>query len=364
MKKVMTLMFSVVAFALVAVAITAGVGTVGSEPALAHEFLSQASSPELMLGSLAFGGIMVNKTVLDALFTNLKTLFNNAFDKAESTWQKIAMEVPSTSSKNDYGWLSKFPRMRKWIDEKSIKSLEAFKYSIVNDDFEATVEVDRNDIEDDQLGIYNPQAQMAGESAAQLKDELVYEAVNAAFTTECFDGQYFFDVDHPVTDPATGKAVSVSNKGTKKLSASTLAAATASFGAAKTAMRKFKDNEGRPLGVRPTVLLVPAALEDVANVLMNNERLEDGKQNPYKGTCEVVVGDWLTSDTAWFLLDTRKAVKPFIYQKRKDPVFVSQTDLSADDVFNRRMFKFGAEARGAAGYGFWQLAYGSDGTVA
>jgi len=349
--------------AVLAVVAVFGFGAIDPAAAFSGSYLLTVNSPEL-LTSVAFGGILVNKESITAAFTTIKTLFNNAFNNAESTWAKIAMEVPSTGSKNDYAWLSKFPRMKKWIDEKSIKSLKASKYSITNDDFEATVEVDRNDIEDDALGIYSPQAQMAGESAAQMKDELVYEAVNKAFTTECYDGQYFFDVDHPVTDPATGQSASVSNKGTKKLSIATLALAQGSFGAARTAMRKFKDNEGRPLGVRPNVLLVPPALEDTADALMTNDRLEDGKPNPYKGKAEVVVGDWLTSDTAWFLLDTRKVVKPFIYQKRKDPVFVSQTDMASDDVFNRRMFKFGAEARGAAGYGFWQLAWASDGTVA
>jgi len=72
----------------------------------------------------------------------------------------------------------------------------------------------------------------------------------------------------------------------------------------------------------------------------------------------------LTDDNAWFLLDTSKPVKPFIYQERKKPVFVQQVDPQADDVFMRKKFKFGAEARAAGGYGFWQLAYGSDGTVA
>ena len=129
-------------------------------------------------------------------------------------------------------------------------------------------------------------------------------------------------------------------------------------------MRKFKDSEGRPLGIRPNILLVPAALEDIANLLMTVDKLEDGKPNPYKGTATVVVGDWLTSDTAWFLLDTSKPVKPFIYQNRKAPVFVEQTDPQADNVFKRKKFLFGAEARAAGGYGFWQLAYGSTGTEA
>ncbi|AKU24831.1 head protein [Massilia sp. NR 4-1] len=306
--------------------------------------------------------MVVNRETLTNLFISLKTTFNNAFSAAPSVWERVAMLVPSTSGQNDYAWLSKFPRMRKWIGEKNIKSLEGAKYSVVNDDWEATIEVDRNDVEDDNLGIYGPQAKMAGESAKQLPDEIVMELANKAFTTLCYDGQYFVDVDHPVRQ-ADGNIGSVSNKGTKALSVATLAAAQASYGAARLAMRKFKDDEGRPLNVTPDVLLVPPALGDTARALMTNDRLEDGKPNPYKGTAEVVEDARLTSDTAWFLLDTTKPVRPFIYQERKKAGFVQQTDPQSDDVFNRKKFKFGAEARAAGGYGFWQLIYGSDGTI-
>ncbi|MXR36713.1 Mu-like prophage major head subunit gpT family protein [Craterilacuibacter sinensis] len=302
--------------------------------------------------------MIINGNNLKAIFVNLKLSFNNTFDATPSNWQSIAMLVPSSGKLNDYKWLSTFPRMQKWIGEKAVKALAASSYSITNDDWEATVEVDRNDIEDDNLGIYAPQAQMAGFSAKQLPDEIVFELVNKAFTSLCYDGQYFCDIDHPVAGQ------SVSNKGTKKLSAISLAAAQASYGAARVAMKKFKDDEGRPLNINPNVLLVPPALEDTARALLTVDKLEDGKANPYKGTAELVVDARLSSDDAWFLLDTTKPVKPFIYQERKKPVFVQQTDPQADDVFNRRKFKFGAEARAAGGYGFWQLAYGSDGSVA
>lgn len=302
--------------------------------------------------------MLVNKSSIQAAFVALKTLFNNAFTAAPSTWDKIAMKVPSSTGSNLYAWLSAFPKMRRWVGEKHVKNLQAYSYSVVNEDWEATVAVNRNHIEDDQLGIYQPQAQMAGFSAKQLPDEIVYELVNNGFTALCYDGQYFFDVDHPVA------GASVSNVGTKALSVATLAAAQASYGAARTAMRRFKDEDGRPINVNPTVLLVPPALEDTARALLTVDRLEDGKSNPYKGTAELVVETRLTSDTAWFLLDTSKPVRPFIYQERKAPVFVQQTDPEADDVFSRKEYKFGAEARAAGGYGFWQMAYGSTGTAA
>lgn len=302
--------------------------------------------------------MLVNKDTLSALFLSLKTTFNNAFDATPTVWQKIAMKVPSTTGQNVYAWLSRFPKMQKWIDEKDVKALEAFKYTIVNDDYEATVEVDRNDIDDDNLGIYAPQAEGAGFSSKQLPDEIVMALANGVFTNLCFDGKTFCAPDHKV-----GRTTA-SNKGTKQLNASSQAAAIASFGAARIAMRKFKDSEGRPMNITPNVLLVPPALEDIATVLMTNDRLDDGKANPYKNTAEVVVDGRLTSDTAWFLLDTTKPVKPFIYQERKAPVFVQQTSPEAEGVFKRKKFLFGAEARAAGGYGFWQLCYGSDGTVA
>lgn len=300
----------------------------------------------------------INGAALNAIFLSLSTAFNNAFAAAPSQWQDIATEVPSNGKYNSYSWLANFPGMKEWVGKKQIKKLEEYDYTIVNKPYEATVAVKRDDIEDDQLGIYAPQAQGAGFSAKQWPDELVFQAVNDGFTAKCYDGKAFFASNHPV-----GKGA-VSNKGTKKLSIESLAKAKDSYGAARTALMSMKDDEGRPLNVQPNVLLVPPALADTANTLMTTDRLEDGVANLYKGTAKVVVAAWLTDPNAWFLLDTSKPVKPFVYQPRKKPVFVQQTKMDSDAVFMQGEFLFGAEARGAAGYGHWQLAYGSDGTVA
>lgn len=304
--------------------------------------------------------MLVNKANVSAMFTALKGLFNVALASAKPQWKWVAMEVPSTTSVNDYTWLSSFPRLREWLGDKVVKSLAAHSYTVANRDFEATIAVRRSDMEDDQLGAYNLQTKQAGVSAAQHPDELVFELINNGFTATCYDGQYFFDTDHPGVDK-DGNVVSVSNKGVAPLDASTYAAAQASYGAARTALAKMRDDEGKPLAIRPNILLVPPALADVANMLMVNDKLEDGKPNPYKGTATVVECPYLDSDTAWFLLDTTQVLKPFFYQKRKAPVFVKQVDTDSDNVFMRGEYRFGVEARGAAGYGLWQQAYGSTG---
>lgn len=316
-------------------------------------------------GSVSAGaclGLLVNKESLTAVFLNLKTTFNKAFEAAETQWNQTAMLVPSGSSQNNYDWIDRFPRMRKWIGDKMVKSLKAFTYTIVNEDWEATVEVDRNDIRDDNLGIYAPQAQDAGFSAKTLPDEIVSDLKNNAFTSKGYDGQFFYDTDHPVED-GNGNVTSVSNKGTKALSVATKAAAKASYGAARTAIMKFTDNEGRPLALMGDTLEVPPALEDVARTLLEADKLDDNSPNPYKGTAKLIVNPRLTSDTAWFLHVTSRPVKPYILQQREAPTFVQQTEPSSDNVFMRKKFRFGAEARMAGGYALWQMSFGSTGTA-
>ncbi len=299
--------------------------------------------------------MLINKANLTAVFLNLKTTFNKAFEAAPARWPKIAMRVPSTSKANSYDWIDRFPKMKEWLGDKTVKALKAHNYTIVNRPFEATVGVHRDDIEDDELGIYGPMAQDAGFSGKQWPDEMIADLVNGAFTQTGYDGQYFYDTDHEVNGE------SISNKGTAALSAATLTAAENSYGAARAAIMNMKDDEGRPLNLVPDTLHVPPALEATAKLLVEGDYLVDGSSNPYKGTATVEVDPRITDSSYWFLHVTTRPVKPFIFQERKSPVFVSQTDMEADDVFNRGIYKFGAEARGNAGYGLWQMSYGSTG---
>jgi phage major head subunit gpT-like protein len=305
--------------------------------------------------------MLVNKTTLTAVFVAIKTIFNKAFSGAPSQWEKTCTKVPSGTGTENYDWIDAFPKMREWVGDKVIRKLKGHEYSIKNKPYEATVEVKRDDLEDNTTGLYSMQAQSAGQSAKQWPDELTTALKNNAFTGLCYDGQYFYDTDHPVGGSAEFPVRNVSNKGTAPLSWASLALAEASYGAARLAIMSMTDDEGRPLALIPDTLEVPPALETTANALMNNEKFADDKPNPYKGQCKVVVNPLLTSATQWMLHCTSQPVKPFIFQVRKEPVFVSQTSMESEDVFMRGSFKFGVEARGNAGYGLWQMSYGSTG---
>jgi len=156
---------------------------------------------------------LVTSPLIQALFTGFKKLFQDAQDVAPSHWQKIATEVSSTTKSNTYGWLGKFPKFREWIGDRVFNSMKAFGYSIVNKDWETSVAVARNDIEDDEIGIYTPLFQEAGRAAKVQPDELVFGALKKGTSELCYDGQFFFDADHPVYANAdgTGAVTTVSN---------------------------------------------------------------------------------------------------------------------------------------------------------
>ena len=136
--------------------------------------------------------MIINQANLTGIYKSFNTIFNQAFDAAPSQWPLVAMEAPSTGRSVDYKWLGDFPMMREWVGDRVIKDLGAFKYEITNKDYESTVEVDRNDIDDDQIGVYTPMIQGLAQAAKVHPDTLVFALLKAGFATPCFDSQYFF----------------------------------------------------------------------------------------------------------------------------------------------------------------------------
>ena len=150
---------------------------------------------------------------IDALKTTLVARWNAGLKLSPDDWKKVAKLVKSNGKSNTYEWLSQFPAFREWVGSRLHKVFKQTAYTVVNRTFESTVDVQRTDIEDDNIGQYGTLAESAGQSATDLKNDLVFQALSAGFASVCYDGQYFFDTDHPVypNEDGSGVAASVSN---------------------------------------------------------------------------------------------------------------------------------------------------------
>ncbi len=223
--------------------------------------------------------MIINSGSLAILFRAFNAAFQRGFDGVDPMWSKIATMVPSTTGTEDYGWLGNIPGMREWIGDRQIHNLAQHDYSIKNKKFELTVGVPRDKVEDDQYGVYAPMMEMLGSSASEHPDQLIFALLAAGFATTCYDGQFFFDIDHPVKDAA--------------------------------------------------------------------------------GVTQSVVNMQAGALTPWFLLDTRRPLKPLILQMRKKPQFVKKDRPEDDNVFTKDELIYGIDDRKNVGFGFWQMAFGS-----
>jgi phage major head subunit gpT-like protein len=225
--------------------------------------------------------MIITPGVLEGIFRGFNTTFNKAFEGAESQWGDVAMTVPSNSSELTYAWLGQSPRLREWLGDRIVKSVSAYGYTIQNRKFESTVEVPRTAIEDDTYSVFNPLVADIGRAAKEITDELIFSLLGAGDATLCYDGQYFFDPEHP-SYASDGTPLSVSN------------------------------------------IQAPAG-NDVAG-------------------------------PAWYLLDTSRPIRPFIYQDRIKPQFQALVKEDDPNVFWRDVYTYGVRSRGNVGFGLWQLA--------
>jgi len=226
--------------------------------------------------------MIINQANLNMLFDGFNTRFNQAFEGAKSHVDAVAMTVPSSSRQENYAWMGAMPGFREWVGPRVLANLSLQSYAIKNLPFESTISVPRDDIDDDQYGVFGPMFSEMGRRAKTHPDELLFALMKNAFATTCFDGQNFFDSDHPVGDGTT-----------------------------------------------------PAP---VANT--------DGG-----------------SGAAWFLLDTSRAIRPFIWQLRKPYQLVRKDQPNDSNVFMNKEFIYGTDARCNVGLGLWQLAWGSKQTL-
>jgi phage major head subunit gpT-like protein len=291
---------------------------------------------------------IITQALLEGLRTGFKTDFQKGIGLAPKKYLLLATVVGSTAAIETYGWLAEFPIFREWLGERRIKQLEERVYQLRNKKYEGSIGIGRTEIEDDTLGIYPNLVQGWGMEGEGLKDRLVFEAIDQGHLRECFDGQNFFDTDHPmaggtasnndttaavqpwylvdnskplkpflyqnreeanfdmIVDPkseyvfandaflAGGKARGaagytywqLARRETRTLNA-------ANYEAAKAAMQALTNDQGEPLGIKPTHIVVGVSNVVAARNVFLKQNLAGGESNINYNDVVIVEADRL-----------------------------------------------------------------------
>lgn len=254
-------------------------------------------------------------------------------------------DFPSTTAANFYAWMEQIPGFREWVGDRIFKNVRSQKFEIVNRPWEDSVSMGRDEIEDDQFGVYTPLVQMMGEMWTLLKFQLVLEAFLK--NPVCFTGKAFFADNHAYGDQVIGNVV-------------TDALTETSFNAAFLAAAGWKYSNGELCRTRFTHLVHGPKLHATAFHIVDAQTHASGGvavANPnYKRVERVEVEDLAGDyDDWWMLLDCSKPIKPVCRQIRREAAPL--IDTRVEQVMRTGRFDVMADGRVATGPTFPHLAY-------
>src|SRR5690606_18177620 len=203
----------------------------------------------------------------------------------------------------------------------------------------------REAIDDELYDVFDEVAADLGDAGAATVEMHAADVLNNGFTVNGYDGVPLFDDEHPLP-----KGHTLSNLASGPLTDENLENAL-------LIGRRHTNNAGLKIALRYRNLIVPIDLEFTALRLTQSELRPGSDENDinvHRGRYKVIVWDYLTSPTAWFIQDPSAHKLKFFWRVR--PEFKRMTDFDTD------IHKWRGYARFVAGYSAPQGIVGSPGT--
>lgn len=214
----------------------------------------------------------------------------------------------------------------------------------VHKEFAKGFMIERKFMDDEQYGVLEKMSKDLARAGRYKVEQDAASMFNSGFVTNGYDQKPLFADDHPLLGGGTG-----SNIVSGALSDTTLKTAS-------TLLRSQKDEAGKLIQLQPDTLIVPPELEWLAYELVRSEHkpgTDLNDINVMKGRYKVVVWDFLTSATAWFLADSNRHEMNFFW--RVKPEFGKEKD------FDTLVSKWRGYMRYSFGYSDYRGVAGSTG---
>jgi len=296
--------------------------------------------------------MIVRTDIAKSLEYGAKAQFLEGRNLWTPTRELIADPVTSTGKDETYVGLDDPPMPREAVDQVVLRGLAERGITIVNKDWETTLPVSHNAINDDRVGHVVPWMKKAGMRFEQHMDKLCWQALNGGDGTTyglCYDGNEFFDAAH--ADANAEYTTAQGNLGTTALDLD-------GFNTIWIAAQGIKDSRGEYLEIPFDLLSVSPTGMTVAAQICNNEMAYDTgnrEVNPFNGKFRYHDSVHFDS-TAWVLSCTLPGFKPIIFQLREAPKLEPVwDDRSVAFEGGVRYFKF--SARYWLGFSNWRYAF-------
>lgn len=309
-----------------------------------------------------------------------------------SSWvPNLSMLFPTNQETENYKWLGFSPALSAFVGSRRPQGLKANGVSITNVLYDATLEVNVDDLRRDKSGQILIRVQELADRAMAHWASLLSVLIEAGASTACYDGQYFFDSDHSEGASGTQKNALTSSE-YSEINITTADNPTA-YELAVVILKMiqhiytFKDDQGQPMnyGAKKFMVMVPINMMGAALQAVSNPTLNTGSgviNNPLSTlgsgfSIAVEPNPYLTSTTKLYCFRIDGRARPFIRQAEDlnngqngstaitegsnqfdETMGVKVTAIAEGSEYEKlnRAHLYMVETSRNVGYGYWQHA--------
>ena len=226
---------------------------------------------------------------------------------------------------------------------------QALQY--IHEEFASGFTVERKLVDDEQYNQIQKMSKNLGRAARATIETKAAQILNDAFSVNGFDGKPLISDSHVRLDGGT-----MTNLASGALT-------DANLKLALIQAREQVDERGLKIQVQPKTLVVPPALEYTAKTILASTNISaagtgsgiTNDKNLLQNSLRVVVMDYLTSDSAWFLVDPTVAELNFFWRKN--------LEFKQKEEFDTMQAKYRGYMRFSVGYSDYRGIVGSTGLV-
>lgn len=284
---------------------------------------------------------IINKATLDAIGKNIGITFQKGRDNFTNDLVNVLYNERNTKLPTEViASLDGYGLMREFKSERQPGVIgEVITVATVKK-FERTIDIKREDIEDDNIGYAQELANSVGIASVRTPYAEVAKALVKGFTDNLKDGHPFF---------YAGRG----NLQTGALTEDNLSAAILK-------LETQKDGEGEALGFKATTLIVGPQNRAAAEKIIKATQIS-GSTNIYYNALKLVVCNYI-QDTSWYVVDGSEGVFPIIMLMRVRPdKIVARNEENSDRAFDKDIYSWGTRGRFVAAYHNPKLIVGSTG---
>lgn len=287
-------------------------------------------------------------------------IFYEMLSRPAMTWiEQISMQIDGNQESETLKWLGYPPTMREWIGGRQAKGLRENGITIPQKEWEATIEIPvawvrRDKTEQIRMRI----GELADKARFHYAGLLSTLMINAE-STNCYDGQYFFDTDHSEGDSGT-QSNSISYAATPGTTPTVEQMQGAILTAVATIL-EFKDDQGEPINegaqifhVQVPITYMPQAIGALgATVINQSSNLVSALATLEGMSFSLYTNPRLTWTTKFAVFRADGRAKPFV-RLEEVPLEVRAIAEGSELEFNENVHRYGIHAVHNIGYGMWQ----------